>query len=226
MKHAIALAGASTLLAITALASPATAQNPGYRQEMRPMPMVGNDYMMRLSEKATATRDFREPGNPLEQKEAGLVAAAAGVPCKLTEAAIVSRKGGTAYEVACEKDFGWIVTKLPNGTFTAYDCLALEASNKAITKGRELATCRLRANVGHQVDGLQTLAAKAKLNCSVVDGEFKGSGGAPPISRYEVACKDAGGYLIDAPTPGSKASLAVASCAQAASIGAACTLKR
>lgn len=215
-----------TLAAVALVALPAAAQNPNYQMGARPAPVVGNDYMMRLSEKATATRDFREAGNPLEQKDAGLAAAAAGVPCKLTEAAIVSRKAGVAYEIACEKDFGWVVTKLPNGTYTAYDCLALEASAKAIGKGKDLATCRLRSNVGHQTEGLQALAAKAKLSCSVVDGEFKGSGGAPPISRYEIACKDAGGYLIDAPTPGSKAALAIARCDQAASIGAACTLKR
>jgi hypothetical protein len=225
MKLAIAVAGASTLLAAAAFAT-AFAQNPGYRQEVRPMPVVGNDYMMRLSEKATATRDFRQPGNPLEHREAEAFATAAGVPCKVTEAAVVTRRNGLAYEIACEKDFGWVVTKLPSGVYTAYDCLALEASAKAIGKGKDLATCRLRNNVGHQIDGLQNLAAKAKLSCSVVDGEFKGSGGAPPIARYEIACKDAGGYLIDAPTPGSKADLATATCAQAASIGAACTLKR
>jgi hypothetical protein len=220
MKLVIALAAAALL------ALPAAAQNPNYRMGAQPMPLMGNDYMTRLNEKAVATRDLRSPGNPLEQKDAGLAATAAGVPCKLVEAAVVSRKNGIVYEVACENDFGWIVSKQANGTYTAYDCLALEASNKAITKGRELASCRLRENLGHRVAGLQGLAKKANLACEVVDGEFKGSGGAPPISRYEIACKDAGGYLIDTPTPGSQASLAVAPCDQAASIGAACTLKR
>jgi len=227
MKSFIAVVAAVAAVAAVVAASPVFAQSSALAARPLTQPIVGNDYMTRLNEKTTAGRDFRESANPLEEREAAKLIAAAGVPCKVIEAGVVSRRGKPSYEVACEKDFGWILTAGPDGVYTPYECLALEASAKAITKGREPATCRLRSNVNHKNDGLQAAAAKANIgNCSVANAAYQGSGGTPPISRYEVLCAASGGYLIDVPTPGSKASLAIAPCDKAATIGAACNLKR
>lgn len=184
------------------------------------------DFLMDLHIRTTASRDFRSSSNPLEAREASRFATAAGVECKVVDAGLVTRKAVLAYEVACEHDLGWIVIKRADETYAAYDCLALEASAKAITSGREIATCRLRANVGRQKAGLQSLVTKARLFCTVVSGEFKGFGGTPQISRYEISCANGTGYLIDAPSPGSEAEIAAASCDIADSLGSACTLKR
>lgn len=156
----------------------------------------------RFMEKLVATRDFRQTANPLEERQAAAMAAAAGVPCKVTEAGVVSRRAGLAYEVACDKDFGYIVSRSPDNAYAAYDCLAVEATAKAVTTGREPARCRLRSNIAHKTDGLQALAVKAKLsNCAVADGQFRGVGGSPRIARYAVTCKDNTSYLLDAPAP-------------------------
>lgn len=184
------------------------------------------DFLMDFNSRSSRSLEFRTSGSPLDASEAGRFAKAAGVDCKVVDAALVTRKNGLAYEMACEKDLGWIVVRRDDGAYAAYDCLALAASAKAINKGREIATCRLRSNVGHQKAGLQSLVSKAHLFCTVVDGQFKGFGGAPQISRYEVKCKNGTGYLIDAPTPGSNAQIAAASCDIADTLGSACTLKR
>lgn len=214
MKQWLAAVTAAVLGAMLAL--PAAAEDVVMRA----------DFLMDLHIKSTASHDFRSSGNPLEAREAGRFALAAGVDCKVVDAGVVTRKAVLAYEVACEHDLGWVVIKRPDESYAAYDCLALKASAEAITKGREIATCRLKANVGRQNAGLQSLVTKARLFCTVVDGRFRGFGGEPQISRYEISCKNGTGYLIDAPTPGSPAQLAAAPCEIADTLGSACTLKR
>lgn len=170
---------------------------------------------------------FVEPGNPLQQRAAAALAAEAGVACDMVSAAVLSEKhegGGRAltYEIACKNDFGWILSKV-NGKVSAYDCLALEASEKA-AKGK-LATCRLAENTGSTA-GLSALAQKAGLSCKPVRGAYLGGGGEPPISRYEVLCDTGAGYIIDAPQPKSKAGMLAMSCTRAKAAGmGACGLK-
>jgi len=202
------------LLAVVAAAAvsglivlPAAAQAPAAPQSsassLRNYPaIVRSNPDPRLIEKLVAARDFRSTANPLEEREAAAIAAAAGAPCKVTEAGVVSRSAGLAYEVACDKDFGYIVSRSADNTYAAYDCLAVEATAKAVTTGREPARCRLRSNIAHKTDGLQALAVKAKLsNCAVADGQFRGVGGSPRIARYAITCKDKTSYLLDAPAP-------------------------
>ena len=167
---------------------------------------------------------FLEPGNPLQQKRAGALAAEAGVSCDLVSAGQVNahRGGGETYEIACKNDFGWIVSKA-GGKVSAYDCYALAASEKA-AKGK-LATCRLRENVGSTA-GLGALAQRAGLACKPAEGVYLGGDGAPPSSRYEVLCEGAAGYIIDAPQPKSSAAMLAMSCARAKAAGmGACALK-
>lgn len=164
--------------------------------------VIRNNPDPRLIEKLVAGRDFRATANPLQEREAAAIAAAAGAHCKVTEAGVVSRSAGLAYEVACDKDFGYIVSRSPDNTYAAYDCLAVEATAKAVTTGREPARCRLRNNIAHKTDGLQALAVKAKLsNCAVADGQFRGVGGSPRVARYAITCKDNTSYLLDTPAP-------------------------
>lgn len=188
------------------------------------------NYANKLNSAGAAGKGFRESANPLQQKEAGEIAAAAGVGCNLIDAGLImnSNRAGSrtvSYEIACKDDFGWIVTRT-NDALTAYDCLALLSSAKAVKgKGPKMTTCRLRANVGSNA-GLASLAKKAGLACKPIASTYLGGGGVPPISRYEVLCEGGGGYIIDAPQPGSKAGLQAMSCAQAkASDTAICALK-
>lgn len=165
-------------------------------------------------------------GNPLEIVEAGKLIKAAGSACEAIDARSISHgKTGDTYEVACADGLGWVVTGL-DGKTTAYDCLALAAAARMSLDPRaHPATCRLAMNDRPEAGLEALLKTKGITTCTAVNAAYQGSGGMPPISRYEVACKE-GGYLIDAPTPGSKATLEVTECGKAAEIGGACTLKR
>ena len=184
-------------------------------------------YTMGRYQAANEGGKFLEPANPLQQRQARELTAEAGVTCDLVTAGLVkeSTKGGrhsVTYQVACKDDFGWVVSKVGDKV-SAYDCVALAASEKA-AKGK-LATCRLGANMG-SIAGVATLARKAGLTCKPIDTTYLGGGGDPPISRYEVLCEGGGGYIIDAPQPKSKAGLQAMSCARAKASGAAvCALK-
>ena len=188
---------------------------------------VDPSYTMGRYRAANEGGAFLEPGNPLQQKAAAALAADAGVTCDMTSAGVVPSKHKgpgqpTTYEIACKNDFGWILTKAGDKV-SAYDCVALAASEKA-AKGK-LATCRLRENVGSTA-GLAALAQKAGLTCKPVQGTYLGGGGEPAISRYEVLCDTGAGYIIDAPQPKSKASMLAMSCARAKTAGmGACSLK-
>jgi hypothetical protein len=48
---------------------------------------------------------------------------------------------------------------------------------------------------------------RPRPTCALVDGTFMGGGGEPPILRYEIACKDGKGYIVDTPAPGSTAAV-------------------
>lgn len=218
-------------LVFAGLASTAMAQAPGlptgsnYTQREFTDPSFAN----KLNAADAAGKGFRESANPLQQREAGELAAEAGVPCDLVDAGLImnSNRSGVrtlSYEVACKADFGWVVTKT-DGTLTAYDCVALASSAKAQKgRGAKMATCRLRTNVGSTA-GLSALTKKAGLACAPTHGAYLGGGGDPPISRYEVMCDSGSGYIIDAPQPRSKASLQSMTCTEAKAAGLACSLK-
>lgn len=215
MKSPI-LAIAFTMVASTAFAQVYTGPRP-----------TTPTYTMGRYQAANEGGQYLEPANPLQQRQAIALAAEAGVACDPISAGLVkeSNKGGkhsVTYEVACKDDFGWVVSKVGDKV-SAYDCVALAASEKA-AKGK-LATCRLQANVGSNA-GIASLARKAGLTCTPIVSTYLGGGGDPPISRYEVLCEGGGGYIIDAPQPKSKAGLQAMSCARAKASGAGvCSLK-
>lgn len=202
-----ALVGADAAVAQTSL------QKPGAPMSETPA-MVDPNFGQRILNAESSGQGFRQSGNPLEVTKAGRLLAEAGVTCDVKDAALITdSKKGTTYEVACRDDFGWMVNKTPDG-LTAYDCIAVMASAKAAPKGLgkgTMATCRLRANVGN-LDGPQALVKKIGAKCTVSDATYLGGGGNPPISRYEVACKEGNGYVIDKPQPKSTARLLAAAC--------------
>jgi hypothetical protein len=209
----LAIAGA------LALCGAAHAQKGGGAALSETPGMVAADFGQRLLNTESAASGFRPSGNPLQVTAAKNMLAEAGVPCDIKDAGTVSdsKKNGVrslTYEAACKGDFGWLITKTGD-TVTAYDCIAVLASSRGAPKGfgkGVMTTCRLRANVG-SMDGLQALATKVGAKCTVTDGTYLGGGGAPPISRYEVACKEsAAGYIIDSPQPKSTARLMAAAC--------------
>ncbi len=189
--------------------------------------MIDPNFGQRILNAESSGMGFRESGNPLTVSKAGQLLAQAGVTCDVKDAALVSdtRKKGATYEVACRDDFGWMVNSTPDG-LTAYDCIAIQASANGAPKGLgkgTMATCRLRANVGNMA-GPQALVKKVGAKCTVAQATYLGGGGNPPISRYEVACKEGGGYVIDKPQPKSQARLLAAACSNDANSRLPCTL--
>lgn len=192
--------------------------------------MVAADFGQRLLNAESGGSGFRPSGNPLQVTAAKNMLAEAGVTCDIKDAGVVqdTKKNGVrslSYEAACKNDFGWIVTRTGD-VLTAYDCQAILASSRAAPKGLGkgvMTTCRLRANVG-SLDGLQALATKVGAKCTVVEGAYLGGGGSPPISRYEVACKEGSGYVIDSPQPKSTAHLLAAACSTDPNSKLPCTL--
>lgn len=179
-----------------------------------------------LVNRPTARLVPREPGNPMVVRAAAKVAAELHAPCEVIDAAPLSPRPSSKpeYEIACKDALGWIISTGPDGKPQLNDCLALDtaalAAGKAWPKGM---VCSLPGNAA-PVAGLKPLAVKASPACTVANGTFLGGGGDPPIRRYEIACKGGGGYIVDAPAPGSTATLSSLSCEEAKTAGVACTL--
>jgi hypothetical protein len=214
-----ALVGADMAMAQT------SQQKPGAALSETPS-MIDPNFAQRILNAESSGAGFRESGNPLVVTKAGNLLAEAGVTCNTKDAALVSdSKKGATYEVACREDFGWMVTRTADG-ITAFDCIAIQASAKAAPKGLgkgTMATCRLRANVGSMA-GPQALVKKIGAKCTVSDATYLGGGGSPPIGRYEVACKEGAGFVIDKPQPKSQARLLAAACSTDPNSRLPCTL--
>jgi hypothetical protein len=174
---------------------------------------------------------YRPSGNPPQISEAKALAAELGVACKVIDAAPIAKhdiKGPNgkvriiSYEIACRDDFGWIISKQSDGVTEAFNCLALDTSARAAGKSWSPEAMCLLPDNGSNRPGLSALAAKATPTCQLGDGAYLGQGGQPAIIRYELSCKGADGYIVDAPAPGSKAAFSAMSCKDAKAAGAAC----
>ena len=160
----------------------------------------------------------RQSGNPLEASEGAALLTRAGVACNVSDGRMVSSSGRAAtYELACRGGFGWLVLRSADDRVSAFDCLTLATSSQGERH------CVLPANRS-QLGGLQAVADKAKTGCTVRDGIWLGTGGTPPISRYEAVCVSGAGYIFDIPAPGVKADLTVTDCKDADAFGLKCTL--
>jgi hypothetical protein len=179
-----------------------------------------------LVNRPTARLAPRESGNPMQVRTAAKVAADLHAPCEVIDAAPLATRPSSKpeYEIVCKDALGWIISLGPDGKPQLNDCVALDAgalaAGKAWPKGM---VCSLPGN-NAPVAGLKPLAAKAAPGCALSDGTFLGGGGDPPILRYEIACKDGKGFIVDNPAPGSSAPLSSLSCDEAKTAGVACTL--
>jgi hypothetical protein len=179
-----------------------------------------------LVNRPTARVSPRESGNPMQVRTAAKVAAELHAPCEVIDAAPLSPRPSSKpeYEIACKDALGWIISTGHDGKPQLNDCLALDTAALAAGKSWPLGmVCSLPDNAA-PVAGLKPLAAKVSPGCTVANGTFLGGGGDPPIRRYEIACKGGGGYIVDAPAPGSTATQSSLSCDEAKAAGVACTL--
>ena len=220
-----ALAGAMASLSGVALAqsaSPDPMPPPAHRSGTQQYNMTEYGAVNR----PTARINPRESGNPMVVKAAAKVAADLHAPCDVIDAASLWTRPTSKpeYEIVCKNALGWIISLGPDGKPQLNDCVALDAgalaAGKAWPKGM---VCSLPGN-NTPISGLKPIAAKVAPSCTLSDGTFLGGGGSPPILRYEIACKDGKGYIVDNPAPGSSALLSSLSCDEAKAAGVACTL--
>ena len=201
------MAGAVVLGAATAAQAQSAGEDAAF---MHAAPAQGRDTPGRRGRPST--------GNPLEVSEGARLLKAAGIACQPIDGVMLSQSGRqSAYEIACKDDFGWTIAKGAGGETVAFDCLVVAGSTKGARH------CILPANRA-QLKGLQALADKARTGCTVTDGVWLGSGGKPPIRRYETTCKGGGGYIFDVAEPCSEAGLSATACKDAEAFGMKCGL--
>ncbi len=213
-------------VALAAIAGSASAQTP-----LPPPTRLYGTQQYNMREYTSVNRPTsrltpRQSGNPMVVRTAAKLAAELHAPCEVIDAAPLSDRPSTKpeYEVACKDALGWIISTGHDGKPQLNDCLALDTAALAAGKSWPLGmVCSLPDNAA-PVAGLKPLAAKVSPGCTVANGTFLGGGGDPPIRRYEIACKGGGGYIVDAPAPGSTATQSSLSCDEAKAAGVACTL--
>jgi hypothetical protein len=225
MKFSIvgALAAAALSLVATAAQAQVGATPPGAMPNKLQYDTNRTNRMFDLQRVGSVLKGpVRESGNPLQVRAAAKLAGELKVPCEVIDAAELKNghakaaDGSTvdvlSYEVVCKEALGWLIAKTSNGPAQTNDCLALQtsaiAAGKAWPKGM---LCGLAANAA-PANGLRPIAAKVAPTCALVNGSYMGSGGEPPILRYEIACKDGKGYVVDTPAPGSTAAVQAITC--------------
>jgi hypothetical protein len=156
--------------------------------------------------------------------------ASAGLKCTVKNAAYIG-EGTTkvdgksmkqfGYEVACGEGPGYVLIKLENGTINPITCIQAKAGYDA--NGGKGILCKLpeNADLNAQVQPFMTAAG---TKCTVSNVLYVGSSASAKVDRYEVACSEGGGYMLDAPGAGSTATAQASSCLAAASTGYQCKL--
>ena len=193
MMRSLGLGLAATIfLAVLAPAS-ATFADPGYGAPPAP-----------ASDSAFAPSAAAPPVDAsqraLGMKEAPPVAAAAKLPCTVTDALYVGHAAGAdkinvkLYEVACKEGLGYMLYAKDKAAPTALDCIVSEASS-ADGKPNPFA-CKLPANRNFAA-GLQPMVTKTGRNCTVSRARYIAS--SPDTNYYEAACAGGEGYVISAP---------------------------
>ncbi len=155
-------------------------------------------------------------------KEAPPLVTQAGLPCTLTDAKVLGvgkpkdDKGKevqtTYYELVCSEGLGYVLIAPQGGTPTGFDCLALTANKpKAGEADKGQLYCRLPANAD-PVKGLQPVAAKAGLACTVDQARWMGANPEQKFDQYEISCSEGRAYVLQVPAGGSTHALTPIDC--------------
>jgi hypothetical protein len=146
--------------------------------------------------------------------EAPAAVTAAGVACSVTDAAYLGANVGqvngatvtrNAYEVACRDGLGFIIVSpqgaaaAPGGV-VALDCLTAQTNARTEqAAGRPAGLlCKLPGNA-QPAQGLQGLARQAGATCTVTNANALGRLVSTGAMRYEIACSEGPGYVLDRP---------------------------
>ncbi len=178
-----------------------------------------------------------------ERKARGMADAAgivqrAGLTCTVSDA-IYNGAGRTAgddgkpievqtYEIACQQGLGYLLEDRTTEV-RAFDCIvAKAAADRAAAaatdpKAAKPPVCVLPGNADLNA-ALQPLVAQGGARCTVTNVSYIGFSPSNKIQRYEVACSEGMGYILDRPDAGSTATLSVNDCLAAEAGGYDCAL--
>ena len=197
---AAALASASTSFAKM---DDATASDPTAMEKMK-------DNSSDIGAQTPINADQRAQG----MKEAPPLAAAAKIPCTVSDAQYVGSGTGSDkihakyYEVACKEGLGFmIIAKDKVPVPTVFDCIIASTP----TPDGKLSTfaCKLPGNHNPSA-GLQATFDKSGRTCAI--GRTRYVGSTPAENIYEVTCTGGGGYLLEASRDYSNASVKATNC--------------
>lgn len=207
-------------VAITSAADAA----PSRSRDLRgPQEVRGTDGQVLRDGKAMTPEEAKAAG----MAEAPAVVTRAGATCTVVDA--LATGGGKAtidgkpidiktYEVACSEGLGYLLEDRGT-TAKAFDCIQV-ASNAAaaaaapaaapatparrgaaVAAPAALPTCALPANANPKAS-FQPIVSSSGARCTVTDVAFLGFSPGSQLNRYEVACSEGLGYIIDRPVSG------------------------
>lgn len=170
-----------------------------------------------------------EEQKTLGMAEAPAVAQRAGANCSVVDA--IATGGGKAtidgkqvdvktYEVACSEGLGYLLEDRGAAGAKAFDCIQV-ATNAAAAAAAPAAapatparrgaaaapaapavpTCALPANANPGAS-IQPIVTQSGARCTVTNAVFLGYSPGSQLNRYEVACSEGLGYIIDRPATG------------------------
>jgi TonB family protein len=134
-------------------------------------------------------------------KDTPAILARSGVACAVRQALFAGestlldgngRAVGHArtYEVACEEGLGYLLSVRGKDPPVVFDCIAAGQNGKI--------ACMLPLN-SHPAGGLDPFLKAAGVRCEALRARLIGQDLERKIRRYEVACGNGGGYLLDIP---------------------------
>ena len=148
---------------------------------------------------ANAAPDISAEGRAKGMKEAPALAAAAHLPCTVSDAVFLGAGTGPDkvavkyYEVACKEGLGFvIVAKDKDPAPTAFDCVIAATPGPDGKPGNS--TCRLPANLTPST-ALQPMVTQAGKTCTVSKGRYVAS--SPTENFYEVGCAAGDNYIVE-----------------------------
>jgi len=182
-----------------------------------------------LSPAMASAADKPQPDDPKTHvqgmKEAPPLAQQAGLECTVTDAKFIGQakpKDASGkenptkfYELVCQEGLGYILWVPTTGAPYGFNCLALlREKPKAGEPDKGQLYCRLPANAD-PVKGVQPLATKAGLACTVDQARWMGASTEQKFDQFEVDCSEGHDYVLEIPQPGSTHKLNVADCMNA-----------
>jgi hypothetical protein len=180
-----------------------------------------------LSHSPDALREAKSWDKAAVKGESAKLIEALSLPCELAAA---ERVGGDKdvkiYEVACRSGVGYFLRSQPRKQAQAISCFAVEAARAAdVAQGAKPSGFSCRLSGATDTKGMAAAVLKgASTACDVSDYRWMGVSSTSGKEYSEVSCANGHGYVLEIPTTGTLAPVAVVDCQDAIKTGLKCNL--